>query len=313
MGSLDCSHSCVKDDSAPQQNTARVRGCFELDKEVMLQMHAEFESIAQRDEDSGLEYWTARALQAALGYKDWDRFKGAIQRAMVSCETTGGEPTEHFQPIDLIEELGSGVERRQDDMALTRYACYLIAQNADARKKAVAFAQAYFVVQTRRFEEVARYLDSLERLDARDRLKQSEKVLGGLIHDRTDGSSTTISRIKSCGDKALFGLSTRGMKARLEIPENRTLADFLHTIAIKAKDLANEMTNFKVERDDLRSNESIEGEHVRNNRAVRKSLTDQGIKPEDLPRGEDVRKTQRHVSKIDRDVQRLGKGKARGA
>jgi DNA-damage-inducible protein D len=245
--------------------------------------------------DTGTEFWCARDLQMLLGYTQWRNFKPVIDKAITACEKAGYEPKDHFAHIRKMVDLGSGAKREIDDIALTRYACYLIAQNGDPSKEQIAFAQTYFAVQTRKQELIEQRLAEAERVGARKRLTHSEKELSGIIFDRL-GNNESFAFIRSKGDKALFGgNTTQDMKYRLGVPKNRPLADFLPTITIKAKDFANEITNFNIKQHVLRTEPGITDEHVKNNRDVRKLLSDRGIIPEALPFAEDVKKVERRL------------------
>ncbi|MCL2304856.1 MAG: DNA damage-inducible protein D [Planctomycetaceae bacterium] len=266
-----------------------------MDKKIIHQLHADFERCANTDEASGVEYWFARDLQKLLGYSQWRNFEPVIAKAVAACVTAGQNPDDHFARARKMIETGKTAQREVDEIALTRYACYLIAQNGDPRKTEIAFAQSYFAVQTRKMELVERRLEDIERLEARKKLSESERQLSGLIFERL-GDNQSFGRIRSKGDTALFGgLSTQDMKKRLKVPDSRPLADFLPTITIKAKDFASEITNFNVKAENLRSEETITTEHVRSNRRVRQTLLDSGIAPEKLPPAEDVKKLQRRL------------------
>ncbi|OGV65473.1 MAG: DNA damage-inducible protein D [Lentisphaerae bacterium RIFOXYB12_FULL_65_16] len=266
-----------------------------MDKDVVVRLHTSFEDMVQRAPDTGTEFWCARDLQMLLGYAKWENFAKVVDKAITACETAGYSPTDHFLGVRKMVDLGSGAKREIDDIALTRYACYLIAQNGDPAKDQIAFAQTYFAVQTRKQELIEKRLAEAERVGARRRLTQSERELSGIIFDRLR-ENESFARIRSKGDVALFGgRSTRDMKGRLRVPQGRPLADFLPTITIKAKDFANEITNFNVKQRDLRTEPGIADEHVRNNREVRKLLVDRGIVPESLPPAEDVKKVERRL------------------
>ena len=280
-----------------------------MDKEIVVRLHAAFEDTVRRHDESQVEYWCARDLQVLLGYGHWRTFAAVVDKAITACENSGYDPKDHFARARKMVDLGSGAKREIEDIALTRYACYLIAQNGDPAKDPVAFAQTYFAVQTRRQEIIEKRLAEAERVNARKKLTQSEKEFSGIIFDRL-GSNESFGRIRSKGDTALFGgRTTRDMKSALGVPESRPLADFLPTITIKAKDFANEITNFNVKQNDLRTEPGITGEHVRNNQEVRKLLVDRGIVPETLPPAEDVRKVQRRLTseqkKLPRQVEPL--------
>ncbi len=266
-----------------------------MDREIVVRLHASFEDMVQRFPETGTEFWCARDLQMLLGYARWENFAKVIDKAITSCTTAGFDPKDHFLGITKMVAVGSGATREIEDIALTRYACYLIAQNGDPAKEEIAFAQTYFAVQTRRQEIIERRLAEAERVSARKKLTQSEKQLSGIIFDRI-GDNESFGRIRSKGDQALFGgRTTQDMKDRLRVPKSRPLADFLPTITIKAKDFASEITNFNIVQNGLRTEPTITGEHVRNNQEVRKLLVDRGIVPEALPPAEDVKKIERRL------------------
>jgi len=249
-----------------------------------------------------IECWSARDLQEVLGYTEWRNFLKVIEKAKTACENTGVSVPDHFVDVNKMVPLGSGAERTVEDMALTRYACYLIAQNGDPSKSEIAFAQTYFAVQTRRQEIIEQRLLDVDRLSAREKLSKSEKKLSGIIYERgVDEKDFGI--IRSKGDQALFGgYSTQEMKKKLAIPDGRALADFLPTLTIKAKDFATELTSHNVLEKDLSGESQISNEHVENNQAVRRMLIERGVKPESLPPAEDVKKLQR---KLDGDEKKL--------
>lgn len=268
--------------------------------ELVVRLHGEFEQMVKREQDSGVEFWLARDLQKLLGYAEWRNFERVIAKARTACQNAGYEVKDHFVDVNKMVDIGSGAQRAVEDIALTRYACYLVAQNGDPAKSVIAFAQTYFAVQTRKQEIIEKRLAEVERLTARKRLTASEKELSGIIFERV-GDEQSFGRIRSKGDMALFGgLTTQDMKKRLDVPAARPLADFLPTITIKAKDFANEITNFNIKRDDLRTEQGIATEHVRNNSEVRDLLRKRGIVPEKLPPDEDIRKVERRLASEDK-------------
>jgi DNA-damage-inducible protein D len=280
-----------------------------MKKEHIVQLHTSFEQRMKTETESGMEFWLARDLQELLGYAQWRNFDQVIEKAKISCINSGYDVEDHFADVSKMVEVGSGAQRKIDDVMLSRYACYLIAQNGDPNKDQIAFAQTYFAVQTRKMEVIEQRLVEMERLGARKKLTQSEKQLSGIIFERL-GDGQSFARIRSKGDQALFGgQTTQDMKDRLGIPKNRALADFLPTITIKAKDFANEITNFNIKKDDLHTEATISHEHVKNNRDIRKVLTDRGIVPERLPPAEDIKKVERRVQseekKLSRSVEKL--------
>ncbi|MDA0834903.1 MAG: DNA damage-inducible protein D [Planctomycetota bacterium] len=269
---------------------------------VIAQLHKDFEALVKIEEESGIEFWLARNLQEILGYTKWENFSKVIQKARMSCMTAGYDESDHFLDVRKMVAVGSGAQREIDDLMLTRYACYLIAQNGDPSKDAIAFAQSYFAVQTRKQEIIEQRLVEVERLQARKKLTASEKQLSGLIFEKLNNNQS-FGRIRSQGDMALFGgKTTQQMKNKLKVPTSRALADFLPTIVIKAKDFANEITTFNIKRDDLNSEDAITYEHVKNNADVRKLLGKRNIRPESLPAAEDAKKVERRMKADERKL-----------
>ena len=264
-----------------------------MKKEQINELFLRFEDACYLFND--IECWSARELQTILGYTKWENFFKVIEKAKTACESSGIEVLHHFPDIRKMIDLAKGAQREIEDVALTRYACYLIAQNGDSSKSEIAFAQTYFAVQTRKQEIIEQRLLDVARVSARDKLSKSEKKLSGQIYERgIDDKGFSI--IRSKGDQALFGgFSTNDMKLKLQVPDNRPLADFLPTLTIKAKDFATELTSHNVTEKDLKGNEKISKEHIDNNLAVRKMLIERGVKPEQLPPSEDVKKLQRKL------------------
>ncbi len=278
-----------------------------MDKEIITKLKKSFEECVH--ETGGLEFWFARDLQALLDYDDWRNFINVLEKAKLACKNSGQDINDHFVEVTKKVKLGSEAEREIADFMLTRYACYLIAQNGDPRKAQIAFAQSYFAVQTRKQELIEQRISLVERLHARQKLVASETELSKLIYERgvdNDG----FARIRSKGDQVLFGgYTTANMKDKLSVPKSRPLADFLPTITITAKNLATEITNFNVKRDNLQGEEHITKEHVLNNADVRRLLSKRGIKPEELPPEEDVQKLERRVKKDEKQMVQSSKKK----
>lgn len=260
-----------------------------------------FESIVC--DYNGIECWSAREIQKLLGYSKWENFEKVIEKAKIACENAGEEIINHFPDVKKMVVIGSGAEKQIDDMLLTRYACYLIAQNGDSRKEEISFAQNYFAVQTRRAEIIEQRILDYERVKARAKLAETEKVLSGVLYERgVDGKGFAI--IRSKGDKALFNLDTNMLKRRVGAPDSRPVADFLSTIGIKAKDLAAEMTSVNVQAKDLKGMNPIEKEHIDNNLAVRKMLLERNIVPEQQAAGEDVKKVERRLKSEEKKLKK---------
>ncbi len=271
-----------------------------MKKELIADLFGKFESACYSYE--GIECWSARELQTIFNYSEWRNFLKVTNKAKVACEAAGENTSHHFVDINKMINLAKSAQREVEDIALTRYACYLIAQNGDPAKPAVAFAQTYFAVQTRRQEIIEKRLLDIARVSAREKLTKSEKKLSGIIYERgVDDKGFAI--IRSKGDQALFGgTSTTDMKKKLGVPATRPLADFLPTLTIKAKDFATELTSHNVMDKDLKGEQQISNEHIDNNLAVRKMLKERGVLPEQLPAAEDVKKVQRKLAKEEKKI-----------
>lgn len=282
-----------------------------MKKELITALFEQFEAAKQQNES--VEYWSARDMQGILGYAQWKNFEKVIEKAKAACENAGAEVKNHFADFGKMVDIGSGVSREINDVALTRYACYLVAQNGDATKSEIAFAQTYFAVQTRKQEIIEQRLLDVARLSAREKLSKSEKKLSGILYER-GVDEKGFALIRSKGDQLLFGgFNTQMMKKKLGVPDSKPLADHLNTLAIKAKDFANELTSHNVVEKDLKGVGKISEEHIENNRAVRKMLGERGVKPENLPAGEDTQKLKRKLASDDKkllkDMQKTPKKK----
>ncbi len=275
--------------------------------EVIAKYQKEFEKYTHKEND--IEYWLARELQQQLGYSSWQNFTKVIEKAVIACTNAGQNSDAHFLGVTKQIEMPNGGTKNIDDIMLTRYACYLIAQNGDSKKEPIAFAMSYFALQTRKQELLEKRINEEERVRARKKLTETEKELSGILYER-GVDNRGFGRIRSKGDKALFGgYGTNQMKYKLSVPKNRPLADFLPTITIKAKDFANELTNFNVQKENMKGEQQITSEHLKNNKGVRDLLLKRGIKPEELPPEEDIKKGERRLNsenkKLLKDVKQL--------
>jgi DNA-damage-inducible protein D len=273
-----------------------------MDKKTITRLTVDFNSIVLQIPQSDVEFWFARDLMEKLGYTKWQNFAEVIAKGKTACNNAGIPIENHFTDVSKMVKIGSGAERSIEDVMLTRYACYLIAQNGDPRKESIAFAQTYFALQTRKQELIEERIRLGERLQARQKLTESETELSRNIYER-GVDDRGFGRIRSKGDAALFGGNTTAqMKDRLEMPKNRPLADFLPTVTIAAKNLATEITNFNVNQNDLHGEPAITSEHVQNNASVRNMLGERGIKPEELAPEEDIKKLERRVKSAEKKL-----------
>lgn len=271
-----------------------------MKQDLVRRLHKNFEEYVHVQDD--VEFWFARDLQILLGYTEWRNFLRAIEKGRESCKTSNHTISDHFVDVNKSIPVPKGGERKIEDLLLTRYACYLIAQNGDPRKEEIAFAQSYFAVQTRKQEIIEEHIRLAERLKARNQLKDAETELSRNIYERGVDESG-FARIRSKGDMALFGgHTTSAMKKRFEVPDHRPLADFLPAVTITAKNLATEITNFNVVKEDLQGEEPITDEHVQNNQDIRDLLVKRGIRPESLPADEDLKKLERRVRSQERRI-----------
>lgn len=271
-----------------------------MEKQTITKLTKTFEEYANQKD--GIEFWYARDLQILLGYTEWRKFLGVIEKAKDACKNAGFEVLDHFVGAAKMIPLGKGANREIDDILLTRYACYLIAQNGDPRKEQIAFAQSYFAIQTRKQELIEERIALSERIEARKKLTAAETELSKLIYEK-GVDEQGFARIRSKGDQALFGgLTTLQIKNKMNIPEKRPLADFLPTITITAKNLATEITNFNVKQKNLQGEPKITDDHIKNNKQIREVLKTNNIIPENLPPEEDIKKLERKVKNDEKQL-----------
>lgn len=264
-----------------------------IEKELIRSLMKKFEEFSNKTDD-GVEFWLARDLQHLLGYKEWRNFQNIIVKAKTACDVSGQNVSDHFVDINKMVEIGSGAVKEVDDMMLTRYACYLIAQNGDSKKEQIAFAQTYFAIQSRKAELIEQRLLEYERVEARQKLAQTEKELSKVIYEQT-GKNENFALIRSKGDQALFSRTTAQMKEKWKIT-NKPLADFMPTILLKAKDFATEITIYNAKEKNMSSESEISNEHITNNKAVRDTLLSRGITPENIKPQEDIKKVERKLN-----------------
>lgn len=277
------------------------KACF-MKQEIIARLTKSFEESAHTEE--GVEFWMARDIQILLEYDKWSNFLNVIEKAKVACHNSSCIVLDHFADVGKMVTIGAGGTREVPDIMLSRYACYLIAQNGDPRKETIAFAQSYFALQTRKQELIEKRIEMVERLEARHKLSQTEKELSATLYQH-GVDDQGFARIRSKGDQALFGgYTTIQMKQKLGVPESRPLADFLPTITIKAKDFAAEISHFNVKKEGLNGELEITEEHVKNNQDVRNLLAKSKILPENLPPEEDIKKLER---KLKSESKNLGK------
>jgi DNA-damage-inducible protein D len=267
--------------------------------ELVQSLTTNFEAHAQQT-DTGIEFWLARDIQYLLGYTKWDNFLNVVSKAKTACEVSGHAVPDHFADVGKTIAMPKGAEKEVPDLMLTRYACYLIAQNGDPKKQEIAFAQTYFAVQTRKAELIEQRLLDAERVSARKKLSATEHELSEVIFEQVGGSNQDFAVIRSKGDHALFGKSTQAMKSQWKVPDGRPLADFAPTIILKAKDFAAEITIFNARQHQMNTESVVSKEHVANNAAVRNTLLERGIRPESLPPAEDVKKVERRLLSEDK-------------
>ena len=280
-----------------------------MEKQIISRLTKNFEDYVHIEES--VEFWLARDLQKLLGYIEWRKFIGVIEKAEDACKNSKNNVSDHFVCSAKMVKIGSESEREIEDYKLTRYACYLIAQNGDPRKEEIAFAQSYFAIQTRKQELIEQRIVFQERFDARNKLIASETELSKLIYER-GVDDAGFARIRSKGDETLFGGNdTKQMKNKLNIPQNRPMADFLPTVTIAAKNFATEITNFNVKKDDLQGEHKITDEHIKNNKRVRNVLLEDDIIPENLPAEEDIKKLERRVKKDEKTLEEKSRKKLR--
>ena len=276
-----------------------------MKKQLIYTLTSNFEEFVNRTED-GVEFWLARDLQKLLGYTQWRNFVAVIEKAKTACETSNSSVSNHFADVSKTIDMPKGATKEIDDIMLTRYACYLIAQNGDSRKEQIAFAQTYFAIQTRKAELIEQKMLASERVAARHKLASTEKELSKVIFEQTGGNDN-FAIIRSKGDQALFNNTTAQMKAKWNI-KNKPLADFMPTILLKAKDFATEITIFNAKQNEMETENQISNEHIANNKTIRETLISRGITPEDIPPEDDVKKIERKLNREDKKSLKSNEG-----
>jgi len=276
-----------------------------MKKQLIYTLTSNFEEFVNRTED-GVEFWLARDLQKLLGYTQWRNFVAVIEKAKIACETSNSSISNHFADVSKTIDMPKGATKEIDDIMLTRYACYLIAQNGDSRKEQIAFAQTYFAIQTRKAELIEQKMLASERVAARHKLASTEKELSKVIFEQTGGNDN-FAIIRSKGDQALFNNTTAQMKAKWNI-KNKPLADFMPTILLKAKDFATEITIFNAKQNEMETENQISNEHIANNKTIRETLISRGITPEDIPPEDDVKKIERKLNREDKKSLKSNEG-----
>ncbi|WP_072680709.1 DNA damage-inducible protein D [Arcobacter sp. LA11] len=264
-----------------------------MESEIITSLTNNFESVSNQTEDR-VSFWFARDLQQLLGYTKWDNFKNVIFKAKTACEVSGQEVEDHFADVGKTIQMPKNAEKTIEDIMLTRYACYLIAQNGDSKKEQIAFAQTYFAIQTRKAELIEQRILEQERVEARKKLSQTEKELSQVIYEQT-GKNENFAFIRSKGDKALFNHTTQEMKEKWDINKSKPLADFMPTILLKAKDFATEITIYNAKDKLMNTETKISNEHITNNKAVRDTLLSRGIVPEKIAPEKDIKKVERKI------------------
>ena len=265
-----------------------------MEQKLIYSLTQNFEELSNMTED-GVEFWLARDLQHLLGYSEWRNFQNVISKGKTACEVSEQNILDHFVDINKMVEIGSGATKEVEDIMLTRYACYLIAQNGDSKKEQIAFAQTYFALQTRKAELVEQRILEFERVEARNKLAQTEKELSKIIYEQT-GKNENFALIRSKGDHALFNNTTAQMKEKWNIKQSKPLADFMPTILLKAKDFATEITIYNAKEKNMDCEREISSEHITNNKAVRETLLSRGIAPENVSPEEDIKKVERKLN-----------------
>jgi len=254
-----------------------------------------FEGLKQVNEH-GAEYWSARDLQSLLGYSQWRRFEDAVKRAMTSCEKSGNECSHHFASAGKMVGLGSGGQRELNDFHLSRFACYLIAQNGDSRKPQIALAQKYFAIQARRQELTDEHSKDLERFELRKQTSEEFKALSGTA--RNAGVQNVMFGVfHDAGYRGLYnGLGNDAIKARKSIPKSENLMDRMDTTELAANQFRMTQTREKLVREGIRSQQEAIRTHERVGKEVRSAIQRiGGTMPENIRPAEHIKEVEKRL------------------
>ena len=259
-----------------------------MEQNIIEIVQKSFEEIKITDE-TWFEFWSARDLMKWLWYKKWQTFEKVIEKAEVACNNSLIESKNHFTDASKMVWLGSWSNRNIKDYFLTRYACYLIAQNWDSRKIEISLAQTYFASQTRKLELAEQEIENNKRLEARKKLAKSEKQIEDTIYSRWIKLPVEFATFKNKKIEALYNISIKQLKAKRWIPENRALADFDSEVELKAKDFIYAMTDHNIKEKNIIWKQNLNEELVSNAKETRNTMLKRWIVPEELRAQEDLK------------------------
>jgi DNA-damage-inducible protein D len=256
-----------------------------------------FESLKKLN-DHGIEYWSARQLQPCLGYSEWRKFENTIKKAIKSCKQSGNAPVNHFVGADKMVSIGSQTERKIEDYHLSRFACYLIAQNGDPRKLEIAQAQKYFAIQTRRQELSDEIAADLERLELRKQASVAFKALSGAARE-AGVQNKMFGVFHDAGYKGLYGgLGVDAIKARKGIAPKEQLMDRMNTTELAANQFSMTHTREKLKLEKIKNQRDAIQAHEKVGREVRAAIAKIGVAmPENIPPGEPIKNVEKRMKK----------------